>query len=219
MDDLALDDIRGKIEVKHVAMKRFFDIIFSLLVLAFFAPLFMALALIIRYFSEGPVIYAHERIGRCGKPFKCLKFRSMYPDAERRLAELFSTHPELREEWNQNHKLKNDPRITPIGHFLRKSSLDEMPQFLNVLVGDLSVVGPRPLVKAEVLHKLKGKAPRILSVRPGITGLWQVSGRSNMSYDERIRLDEQYIDTQSFWLDLWLILKTIPAVLFRKGAY
>jgi exopolysaccharide production protein ExoY len=219
MDDAIEKSLANSIEVKHFAIKRLFDIFFSLCVLSVGAPLFMGIALLIRFFSPGPVIYAHERIGRGGRVFKCFKFRSMYPDADLRLAELFSQHPELKEEWNRTHKLKKDPRITPIGRLLRKSSLDEMPQFLNVLVGDLSVVGPRPLVKAEVLHKLKAKAPYILSVRPGITGIWQVSGRNNISYEERIALDELYIQKQSFFFDLWLILKTIPAVLFRKGAY
>ena len=143
----------------------------------------------------------------------------MYPDADLRLKELLAKDPALKAEWDLNHKLKNDPRITPIGRFIRKTSLDELPQFLNVLKGDLSVVGPRPVVQTEVVKHLKEKAPKILSIRPGLTGIWQVSGRSNTTYLERLSLDEQYVDTHNFWLDLKLIAKTIPAMLASRGAY
>lgn len=205
--------------IRHLPLKRTFDIVFSCLVLLLIFPLFMAIAIIIRLTSKGPAIYAHTRIGRGGKSFNCLKFRSMYADADSRLQQILQNDPIRAAEWEQCHKLKNDPRITPIGHFLRKTSLDELPQFLNVLKGDLSVVGPRPVVEAEVKKYLKEKAGKILSIRPGITGLWQVSGRSNTSYANRIALDEYYIENHSFLLDLQLVLKTVPVMLMRKGAY
>lgn len=220
MEQSLIEALPGlKFEERHLPVKRTFDIIFSVLVLFFAFPLFISLAILVRLSSKGPAIYAHERVGRAGKPFKCFKFRSMYPDADVRLKELLAKDPLLKAEWDQNHKLKNDPRITPIGRFIRKTSLDELPQFLNVLKGDLSVVGPRPVVQAEVVKHLKEKAPKILSIRPGLTGIWQVSGRSNTSYHERILLDEKYVDTHNFWLDLKLIAKTLPAMLASRGAY
>lgn len=206
-------------KIKHLPVKRAFDILFSLFALAVTFPLFMTIAFLIRFYSKGPIIYAHERIGRGGKPFHCFKFRSMYPDADVRLKEILHQNPELAAEWEKSHKLKNDPRITPVGRFLRKSSLDELPQFLNVLIGDLSVVGPRPVVEAEVQKHFKDKATKILSIRPGVTGLWQVSGRSDSSYENRIALDEKYVENHSLLLDISLVLKTIPAMVTRKGAY
>lgn len=144
----------------------------------------------------------------------------MYPDAAEKLHQLLASRPDLKQEWEQHFKLKQDPRITRIGAFLRKTSLDELPQLWNVLKGDLSLVGPRPVVPEEAEKFFKEKTSKILSVRPGLTGLWQVSGRSDLqSYQTRISLDEFYVDHQSFWLDLQLIYKTIPAVLFAKGAY
>lgn len=205
--------------VNHNFLKRTFDIIFSLVVLTIASPLLLLLALSIRFFSKGKVVYAHERIGRGGKAFRCLKFRTMYADADQRLTEILANSPEMRKEWEQSHKLKNDPRVTPIGKFLRKTSLDEFPQFFNVLRGDLSVVGPRPVVRSEIQNHIGAKASTILSVRPGITGLWQVSGRSDTSYSRRIQLDEQYIRDQSFFLDLKLICKTVPCMIWSKGAY
>jgi len=205
--------------IRHNPLKRTFDIAFSLFVLVTLSPLYLALAFLVRLSSRGPIIYYQMRIGRGGRPFKCYKFRSMYPDADARLKTLLEYSPTLKEEWDCTFKLKNDPRVTPIGAFLRKTSLDELPQFWNVLRGDLSVVGPRPVVEAEVQKFLGTRAPKILSVRPGITGIWQVSGRSDTSYQIRVYLDEHYVDKQSFWFDLWLVLKTIPSMLFSKGAY
>lgn len=205
--------------IQHFPLKRAFDLAFSFLFLTFFSPFFLILALSIRISSHGRAIYSHERIGRGGKAFKCYKFRTMYEDAESRLEALLRSNPTLREEWNRSFKLKNDPRITPFGRFLRKTSLDELPQFWNVFKGDLSIVGPRPVVQEELNHHFGVKAYKILSIRPGLTGLWQVSGRSDTSYETRIRLDETYVDTQSFFLDLKLILKTIPCMICLKGAY
>ncbi len=205
--------------IKHYPFKRIFDITFSLVALIIGSPIFLSIALLVRFSSKGRIIYSHERVGKSGKAFRCYKFRTMYQDADQRLKEILAKNPDLKEEWEKQHKLKNDPRVTRIGAFLRKTSLDELPQFWNVLIGDLSVVGPRPVVKAEVQRFLGHRAPLILSVRPGLTGIWQVSGRSNTSYEERLAMDEEYIGKQSFLLDLKLIAKTIPAMLFSRGAY
>lgn len=207
-------------KIRHFPLKRFFDIVFSLFCLLVGAPVFFLIALLIYITSPGRVVYSHERVGRGGKPFKCYKFRSMYADADQRLQHLLAKDKKLKKEWEATFKLKKDPRVTPFGLFLRKTSLDELPQFWNVLKGDLSVVGPRPVVKEEIEKYYCLKAYKILSIRPGLTGPWQVSGRSNIqSYDERIRLDEYYVDHPSFFYDLKLIAKTIPAMMFAKGAY
>lgn len=206
-------------EIRHAPLKRIFDLFFSLTVLFLAFPFFLILALAVRLTSKGRIIYAQERIGRGGKTFKCYKFRTMHPDAEERLKDLLSENTGFRQEWELYHKLKNDPRITSIGVFLRKTSLDELPQFWNVLKGDLSVVGPRPVVKAELEKHLNDKATKILSIRPGLTGPWQVSGRSDTSYQRRIEIDEYYVDNQNFLWDLLLVAKTIPAMLSSRGAY
>lgn len=206
-------------KVRHIPKKRIFDLLFSLAVLILGSPLFFLIAVAIRLSSKGQVIYSHERVGRGGKCFQCYKFRTMYPDADQRLEKLLLENPRLEEEWKKRRKLKNDPRVTPIGVFLRKSSLDELPQFWNVIKGDLSVVGPRPVVIDEIRDYYGAKAKKILAIRPGITGIWQVSGRSDQNYENRITLDEQYVDSQSFMLDLKLILKTIPGIFSFKGAY
>ncbi len=207
-------------KIKHIPIKRGFDLLFSLSCLFIGAPIYLLIALLIFLTSPGKVIYSHERMGRGGKIFRCYKFRTMYADADQRLKEILANYPLLREEWERTYKLKKDPRVTPFGSFLRKTSLDELPQFWNVLKGDLSVVGPRPVVKQEVEKYFGVKAYKILSIRPGLTGPWQVSGRSDIScYQTRLQLDEYYVDHQSFLLDLKLIAKTIPAMLFSKGAY
>lgn len=208
-----------KFKVKIIPIKRIFDVLFSLLALAICSPLFVIIALAIRFTSKGKVIFTQDRIGRGGRTFKCLKFRTMYPDAEKRLKMIFERHPQLKLEWEKQHKLKNDPRITRVGAFLRKTSLDELPQFWNVLKGDLSVVGPRPVVHEEIVKHYGMKAAKILSIRPGITGMWQVSGRSDTSYSTRIKLDEKYVDNHSISLDLKLILRTIPKIVKTQGAY
>lgn len=209
-----------KCEIKHFPIKRTFDILFSIACLIFGIPFFLIIGLLIFLSSPGPIIYSHERIGRGGKPFRCYKFRTMHVDADQRLDDVFSSNPEFRLEWNRSFKLKDDPRVTSIGAFLRKTSLDEIPQFWNVLKGDLSVVGPRPVVDREIKEYYGVKAYKILSIRPGLTGPWQVSGRSDIdSYGKRISLDEQYVDKQSFLMDLKLIAKTIPVMLFSKGGY
>lgn len=206
-------------KIRHIPIKRMFDIFFSLTCLALGLPLFGLLALIVKLSSKGPVLYGHERIGRGGKFFKCYKFRTMYADADERLKKLLDSDPDLKQEWESSFKLKKDPRTTPIGKFLRKTSLDELPQFLNVLKGDLSVVGPRPVVELEVMKFFGPKATKILSIRPGLTCLWQVSGRSDTSYSRRISLDEQYVDKRSLALDMKIIARTVPAMFGSKGAY
>lgn len=206
-------------KIQHKPCKRTFDIIFSLLSLTLGLPLFLILTFIVRVSSPGKAIFGHERIGRGGQPFRCYKFRTMYKDADQRLNELLKIDAALKSEWETSFKLKNDPRITPIGKILRKTSLDELPQLWNILIGDLSVVGPRPVVQDELIKYFGEKANIVLSIRPGLTGLWQVSGRSDISYNDRILLEEEYVNNQSFFLDLKLIAKTLPAIFTSKGAY
>lgn len=205
--------------IKRKPSKRMFDLLFGSLISLFFLPAILLIILAIRLTSPGKIVYSHERIGRGGKPFKCYKFRTMYADADARLQSLLDTDAELKQEWMTSRKLKNDPRVTTLGKFLRKSSLDELPQLWNVLKGDLSLVGPRPVVKDEVIQFMGDKATKILSIKPGLTGIWQVSGRSDTSYSKRLQLDEQYVDNHSLFLDLILILKTVPSLLFSRGAY
>jgi exopolysaccharide production protein ExoY len=205
--------------IKHYPIKRIFDMIFSFSVMVIGSPVFALLCLAVKLSSKGPIFYSHERIGRGGVAFPCYKFRTMFTDADARLHDILASDLAKNKEWQETQKLKNDPRIAPIGAFLRKTSLDELPQVVNVLLGQASVVGPRAMVKKEIETHIGPKAAKILSVRPGITGLWQTSGRSNLSFKERIALDEKYVENHNFFLDLKLILKTIPVMLFSKGAY
>lgn len=198
--------------------KRSFDIIVSFVALLLLLPLFVVVAVLIKATSKGPVFFRHKRMGMNGEVFEVYKFRTMIENAEKVLYEMFEEDPELEEEYRKEYKLKEDPRITRIGRFLRKVSLDELPQLINVLRGEMSLVGPRPIVKDE-MSKYGKYAKLILKVPPGLTGMWQMSGRSDLDYEERIRLDMYYINNWSFWLDIMIILKTIPAVLGKKGAY
>jgi len=200
-------------------MKRVFDVVFSVFALIITLPITIPIVLIIKLTDGGNIIYGHERVGKDGEKFKVLKFRSMYMDADKKLKEILENDPKAKEEWEKTFKLKNDPRITPIGKFLRKTSLDELPQFINVLKGEMSVVGPRPVVEEELIKYYKEKADLYKSVKPGVTGYWQVEGRSDTDYDERIKMDEYYIKNQSFLFDLKIILKTIKVMITRKGAY
>ncbi len=207
--------------IVHNALKRGFDILFSLIALILGLPLFAAIALLVKFSSPGPIFYCSLRIGRKGKLFKFWKFRSMHRDADQRLEVMLSSSPKLRKEWKKYFKLKNDPRLTPIGSFLRKTSLDELPQFWNVLIGDLSIVGPRPYLprEAEVIRNILGpKMEQLFSMRPGLTGIWQTAGRSDLTFEERVKLEVSYVDERSFLFDLRLIVKTIPAMVLRKGA-
>lgn len=217
VDTLPFEQIQ--LRVKHLPLKRIFDLTFCFLITPLLIPLLLIITGLVKSSSRGRVIYYHERIGRGGKVFRCYKFRTMYYNAEQRLEEILSSDKKAREEWESTQKLKDDPRVTPVGHLLRKFSLDELPQFWNVLRGDLSVVGPRPVVQEEIDKHFGSKAKKILSIRPGLTGIWQVSGRSDTSYSVRVELDEKYVDQQTFFLDLYLIVKTIPAMLLSRGAY
>ena len=207
------------LKVRHLPLKRIFDLTFSLLVLTLGMPFFIFIAMCIKCTSKGKIFFSQIRVGRGGKLFKCYKFRTMYCDADQRLESLLLQDVNSRQEWESTRKLKKDPRVTPLGRFLRKTSLDELPQFFNVLKGNLSIVGPRPVVQDEIDQFFGVKAYKILSIRPGLTGIWQVSGRSNTSYSRRIQLDENYVDSQTLWLDLKLIIKTIPCMIFARGAY
>jgi len=200
------------------AIKRFVDLAISLSVVILLAPVFILIALLIKLDSKGPIIFKQKRVGKDGKLFTSYKFRTMYVDADKRLKEILEKDPEARREWEKYWKLKNDPRVTRVGRFLRKYSLDELPQFFNVIKGDMSVVGPRPYLPEEV--KYMGEYARIiLRVRPGITGLWQVSGRSNLGFEHRIKLDTWYVLNWSLWLDLVILIKTPIVVLRKEGAY
>jgi Undecaprenyl-phosphate galactose phosphotransferase WbaP len=198
--------------------KKVFDyLVGGILSLLLLIPLAF-MALLIRLSSPGPSIYRHSRVGRAGRPFLCYKFRTMYRDAEERLKVILLEDPEARQEWEEIRKLKNDPRITPIGRFLRKTSLDELPQILNILRGEMSLVGPRPVTREEIDKYYKDSAELCFSVLPGITGLWQVSGRSNTSFDYRISLDSWYVRNWNLWLDIVILLKTVIVVAKKEGA-
>ncbi len=199
--------------------KRTFDIVVSILLLPILLPVIGILAYFIKKESPGNVFYAHNRVGRDGKVVPVLKFRSMYSDSKERLEKLLESDPAIREEWEKNFKLKNDPRVTKIGKFIRESSLDELPQIFNVLKGDMSLVGPRPVVEEELKKYYKDSAEYYKMVKPGITGFWQVSGRSDTDYDFRVKVDTWYVYNWSLWLDIMVLIKTIRVVLLKEGAY
>ena len=192
------------------------DFLIALLALAALSPLLLAIAIYIKT-DGGPALYAQKRIGRGGRTFRCFKFRTMVVDAERRLQELLASDAKAAAEWAAVHKLSADPRVTEIGAFLRKTSLDEIPQLLNVLRGEMSLVGPRPIVQDEVA-RYKNEITSYYAVRPGVTGLWQVSGRSDTTYARRVQLDVAYVKNWSLLQDLSILLRTVPAVLLRRGA-
>ena len=198
-------------------LKRTFDIVVGTLLLLAAAPPMAVIAWQIRK-SGGPVLFAHERIGRHGQLFKCYKFRTMTTDASTVLARLLAESPEAREEWERDYKLKNDPRITPIGRWLRQTSFDELPQLLNVIKGEMSLVGPRPVVKDE-LRRYGEDQLYYTQVRPGLTGLWQISGRNDVDYGRRISLDTWYVRNWNLWYDVVILAKTCSVVLTRSGAY
>lgn len=200
--------------LSYVWAKRSFDILFSVLLLMAALPLLAALAVFVRLTSPGPVIFGQKRCGRNGQLFTCYKFRTMVTDAELVLAK----DDVLRASFAQQWKLVEDPRITSAGRFLRKTSLDELPQLWNVLKGDMSLVGPRPVQELELIECYADQARVVTSVRPGLTGLWQVSGRSSLSYEQRVALDVRYVRRPSLWLDILIILQTIPALMGSKDA-
>ena len=200
-----------------LALKRCIDVFGSALALLFLAPLFFVVAVTIWALDPGPVLYSQERLGKGGKVFRCLKFRSMIMNADDALATVLRD-PVARIEWEMLHKLKNDPRVTRFGRFLRFSSIDELPQFLNVLRGDMSLVGPRPIVRSEALRY--GSFLRdYLRTQPGLTGLWQVSGRNDTTDLRRIACEAIYSRRSSLSLDLWIMARTVPALLSSNGCY
>jgi Undecaprenyl-phosphate galactose phosphotransferase WbaP len=199
-------------------LKRAVDVIVAVIVLVMVFPLMAAIALAIKLTSPGPIFYGHKRLGFQGKWFSAWKFRTMHPNGDAVLRDYLAAHPEARAEWDRDHKLRKDPRITRVGKFLRKSSLDELPQVWNVLKGEMSLVGPRPIVAKEVA-KYGDVFGKYAAVKPGITGMWQVSGRNEVSYEERVKLDQYYIANWSPWLDLFILAKTIVVLIRRDGAY
>jgi Undecaprenyl-phosphate galactose phosphotransferase WbaP len=199
-------------------LKRVLDFTLALLVVPLVLPLIGVLAIWIKLDSAGPALFRQKRIGRAGTPFDAWKFRTMASNASEVLEKYLSQDPELRREWEQNRKLRADPRVTRAGAFLRKTSLDELPQLWNVLKGEMSLVGPRPIVKEEI-SRYGTRFGAYTRVPGGITGLWQISGRSDTSYEERVSLDAYYVRNWSVWLDLYILFRTVGTVLRRKGAY
>lgn len=199
-------------------LKRWMDLALSITGGLVILPLLAILATLVRMDSPGPVFFRQERIGKNGKPFKVWKFRTMYVDAEVRLQQILEERPDLKAEFEQFHKLRQDPRVTRFGDFLRKSSLDELPQLWNVMRGEMGLVGPRPVSREEVLQ-MQSARDLILSVRPGITGYWQVSGRNNISYTERVQMELYYVRKWSIWFDLYLLGRTIRTVISGHGAH
>ena len=222
--DLVLAEVaNSKTTNLNKTAKRIFDIAISLIMLAFLSPMLLLISILLRL-EGAPILFSQVRISRGGRRFDCYKFRSMRPDAEKRLLEMLSRSPEARNEWNRHQKLENDPRITPLGRFIRMTSLDEVPQLINILKGDMSLVGPRPIIAPEVPGYPSDKAyfdsagfAYYADCLPGITGLWQVSGRTQTTHNERIRLDRWYARNRSFSLDLIILFKTVREVLGCNG--
>ena len=204
----------------YTLVKLTFDLFFASIFLITGLPVILIIALLIKLSSRGPIFFSQERIGKNNIPFKCLKFRTMHPEAEDILENLIMQNNLIKKEFEETHKIKNDPRITNIGKFLRKTSLDEIPQFLNVIKMEMSIVGPRPIVKKEIL-KYGKSYKKVISIKPGITGLWQVSGRNNLSYKRRVTLDCLYVDNMNPIIDLRIIIRTFGVIFFPndRGAY
>jgi exopolysaccharide production protein ExoY len=199
-------------------IKRGFDIVGALMGMIVLSPLFLLIALLVRFSDGGSVFYGHRRIGRGGRVFHCLKFRTMVEDGDAVLAAHLKANPEARAEWDATRKLKDDPRVTRVGAVLRKLSIDELPQMINIVQGDMSIVGPRPVVREE-LENYGSAAVFYLKSRPGLTGLWQVSGRNDISYDTRVAFDRRYVENWSLIEDIRIIIKTVPAVCMTRGSY
>jgi len=216
---LSFVSVRNNLLSKNMLItKRIFDIVFSIFLIFLFLPIIVFTAILIKLTSKGPIFYIQKRPGRFGRMIKIYKFRTMYLDADKKLEEILKNNEELREEFMKYRKLKNDPRITPLGRFLRRFSIDEIPQLFNVLKGDMSIVGPRPYQIDEIEHMGEYK-DIVLSVRPGLTGLWQISGRSDLSFQAKLKIETWYVLNWNLWLDLFIIIRTIPAVISGKGAY
>lgn len=211
-------EITPLVEAQGLGWQRVVDLTVIAVAIVAVLPFMLLIALAIWASDGGAVFFGHDRIGRMGRLFRCWKFRTMALDADEVLADHLASNPQAQAEWEANHKLRNDPRITPIGRLLRASSLDELPQLWNVLIGEMSVVGPRPIVPAEIA-RYKSHFFDYCSCRPGITGLWQISGRNDVSYDQRVALDTQYANSRTVLLDVSIMMWTIPAVLARRGSY
>lgn len=198
--------------------KRALDVIGAAAGFLFFSPLLLLLAVLIKLDDGGPVFYGHKRVGRYGRDFRCWKFRTMVTNGNEVLQQHLAENPAARAEWNATRKLQDDPRITRVGQVLRKLSLDELPQLFNIVVGEMSIVGPRPVVHDELAY-YGPDVSYYLRSRPGLTGLWQISGRNDVSYQARVAFDRQYVETWSLGIDLDIIVKTVPAVVFSRGSY
>ena len=206
----------GPLGLLPLFLKGVMDVFLGALLLALTAPCFLAI-MAVSSLDGGPIFFAHRRVGIGGRPFHCLKFRTMVVDSDRVLEEALAQDPLMAAEWTSSRKLNRDPRVTAIGRFLRKTSLDELPQLINVLRRDMSLVGPRPIVENEV-HLYGENIAQYYAIRPGLTGLWQISGRSSISYGRRVELDTWYVNNRTIWRDLAVLLKTVPVVLRRQGA-
>lgn len=220
-NDPSVDPLATKVGLNMVqrSLKRIFDLVSVIVILVLFFWAIIAVAIAVRLTTGSPVIYGHMRVGRDGKEFNCYKFRSMVPHADKVLARLLATDANAREDWNRDFKLKNDPRVTRVGQFIRKTSFDEFPQLWNVLMNDMSIVGPRPVVRKELDVYYSGAEDHYTSVKPGLTGPWQVSGRNDMEYSERVTLDMDYVETWGLFRDLVIVLRTVGVMIGRKGAY
>ena len=202
---------------RGLGSKRTFDVVVAFTMLLFALPAMFFIAVLMFSTDRGPILFSHERIGQNGKRFRCLKFRSMVVDSQEALRRHLELIPQARAEWDATQKLRDDPRVTPLGRFLRVTSLDELPQLFNVIRGEMSLVGPRPIVQDEVVRYAE-QIEHYAAVRPGITGLWQVSGRSDVDYDQRVQLDTLYVREWSFIGDLVILVKTVKVVVMRTGS-
>ena len=212
--------ILRKIFFQYEFYKRLFDLIFAVIFIFILSPIFIGITLLVKASSRGEIIYNQIRIGLNKKKFACKKFRTMHPEADDILKKILSENPDIKKEYLTSFKIKNDPRITPIGKFLRITSLDELPQLINVLRGEMSIVGPRPIVKEEI-PKYGNAIQKVFSVKPGMTGLWQVSGRNKLSYEKRVYLDLKYAKQRNIVMDMRILIRTIGVILFPfdRGAY
>ena len=208
----------GRLRVLGGKGKRASDILVALFGIIIFIPIFTLIAMISKLADPGPLIYSHVRVGLGGRLFRCFKFRTMVVDAEERLDALLDADPDARAEWERSQKLTDDPRVTAVGRLLRRTSLDELPQLINVARGEMSLVGPRPVSPSE-LWRYGERVDLYFAARPGLTGLWQISGRSDCSYDKRIELDAKYVSEWSFSTDLSILLRTVGVVLNGRGVY
>lgn len=214
-EDIKIDKIDiSRSKRMYLIIKRIIDVILSFLGIIILSPVFLIIAILIKIDSKGPVFFSHKRIGKNGKEIKIYKFRTMCENAEDMIKDF---DEEQMREFKENYKLTNDPRITRVGKVLRKTSLDELPQILNILKGELSIIGPRPVVEEE-LEKYGVQKIKFLSVTPGLTGYWQANGRSNTTYEERMQMELYYVDNMSFWLDIKIFFKTFIAVFKKEGA-